>query len=290
MGHKLLAAGIVGRIGVRGFAREQKEERAAEAVDVRADVGRRGVLPLLGRHVVDRAHGYARLRQPSLLRRVVAPFGMELGQPQVQQLHLTAATEHQVGRLDVAMHQLMFVGMLQAQGRLADDLARRTSPQRPARRPAHADELLQVDAVDELHDQELDAARLAGVKGPHDVRMIQSSDRLHLAAETAQRLGIIKVTVRQDLQGDRLVEIDLAGLVDDAHAAATEFLQQFVVAQPAGLDDPAEDAFNQIGAFRKAAAVLFHLQECPAPLAKVEFDLQQFREQTVLLARGGLEQ
>ena len=84
VGHELLAAGVVGRVAVRGLSREQEEERAAEAVDVRADVGRGGVLPLFGRHVVDGAHGHARLRQAALRLGLAAPLGMKLGQPQVQ--------------------------------------------------------------------------------------------------------------------------------------------------------------------------------------------------------------
>ena len=215
--------------------------------------------------------------RPALRLSVAAPLGMKLGQAQVQQLHLAVAAEHQVGRLDVAMHQLMFVGVLKPQCRLADDLARRADAKRTAGRHVHADELLQVDAVDELHHQEMDAAGLARVVGPHDVRMIQSSDRLHLAAEAADRLGIIQVAMGKDFQGDRLVEIDLPGLVDDAHAAVAQFLQQFVVAQAARFDDPAENALDQLGAFGKSAAILFQLQKGPAALAEVEFDLQQFR-------------
>ena len=161
------------------------------------------------------------------------------------------------------MHQLMFVGVLQAQRRLADDLACRADAQRAARRLGHADELLQIDAIDVLHRQEMDPAGLARVVGPHDVRMIQPADRLHLATEAADGLGIVQVAVGQDLQGHDLVEVDLPGLVDDAHAAVADFLQQFVVAQAAGLDDPAEDAFDQFGAFGKSAAIIFHLQEVP---------------------------
>ena len=164
------------------------------------------------------------------------------------------------------------------------------TPSGPPGGRAHADELLQVDAVDELHHQEMDAAGLARVVGPHDVRMIQPSDRLHLAAETADRLGIVQVTMGKDFQGDRLVEIDLPGLVDDAHAAAAQFLQQFVVAQAARLDDAAEDALDQVGALGKSAAILFQLQKVAAPLAEVEFDLQQFPQQAVALAGRGLEQ
>ena len=222
--------------------------------------------------------------------RVAAPLGMKLGQPQVQQLHLAAAAEHQVGRLDVAMHQLMFVGVLQPQRRLADDLARRADPQRAAQRRAGGDELLQVDAVDELHHQEMDAAGLARVVGPHDVRMVQPADRLHLATEAADRLGIVQVAVGKDLEGDGLIEIDLPGLVDDAHAAVAQFLQQFVVAQAARFYDPPEDALDQLRALGKSAAILLQLHEGPAPLAEVELDLQQFPQQAVALAGRGLEQ
>ncbi len=296
VGHELLAAAVVGRVAVGRLSREQEVERATQAVDVRADVGRDGVLPLFGRHVVDRAHGRAGLRQ-AVGRSCVADHGymvpafrMKLGQSQVQELHLAAAGEHQVGRLDVAMHQLMFVGMLEPQGRLADDLAGRSHSQGTARRRANADELLQIDAVDELHHQKLDAAGLARVVSPHDVRMIQPSDRLHLAAEAGDRLIVVQITMGKDFQGHRLVEEDLPSLVDDTHAAAAQFLQQFVVAQAARFDDPAKDALDQVRALGKSAAVLFKLQKGPAALAEVQFDLQQFPQQAVALAGRGLEQ
>ena len=52
----------------------------------------------------------------------------------------------------------------------------------------------------------------------------------------------------------------------------------------------AEDALDQVGALGKSAAILFQLQEGAAPLAEVEFDFQQFRQQAVALAGGRLEQ
>ena len=45
-----------------------------------------------------------------------------------------------------------------------------------------------------------------------------------------------------------------------------------------------------VGAFGKSAAILFQLQKGPAPLAEVEFDLQQFPQQPIALAGRGLEQ
>ena len=188
------------------------------------------------------------------------------------------------------MHQLMFVGMLKPQRRLADDFARRTNPKRTARGHPRADELLQVDAVDELHDQEMHAAGLARVVGLDDVRMAQPSDRLHLPPETADRLGIIEKPMGKDFQGNDLVEIDLPGLVDNAHAAMAQFLQQFVVAQATRFDGSPEYGLDQVGTLGESDAILFKLEKIAAPLAEIEFDFQQFPEQAISVAGGGFEQ
>jgi hypothetical protein len=45
------------------------------------------------------------------------------GQPHVEHLHAAVRRQHQVGRLDVSMHQSLLVSVLQAEGGLSDDLA-----------------------------------------------------------------------------------------------------------------------------------------------------------------------
>ena len=48
---------------------------------------------------------------------------------------------------------------------------------------------MQVLALDILHDQEMDAARLAGIEGRDDVRMNQADGRLRFALKTGHGIG-----------------------------------------------------------------------------------------------------
>ena len=63
--------------------------------------------------------------------------------------------QQQVVRLDVAVDQAALVGVLQAQRRLADVVARLLDRQRPSL----LDQLGQVDALDVLHDEEMACRR-----------------------------------------------------------------------------------------------------------------------------------
>ena len=178
---------------------------------------------LLGRDVVERAHGLARAGHFVVL----SVCALEAGQAQVEDLHLPGGRDHQVRRLDVAVDQPVLVGVLQPEGRLPDQLAGVGDRQRPA--VLH--QLIEVQAVDEFHHQELRAVDLAGVECADDVRMVNRADDLHLALEAGDGLRVIEQPLRQDFQGHGLVELDVPGPIDRAHAAFAQLLEQFVVAQ-----------------------------------------------------------
>ncbi len=74
-----------------------------------------------------------------------------------------------------------------------------------------------------------------------DVRMIQRRGGLGFTLEAGQGLRIIGNVVREELQGDKAVQLYVLGFVDHAHAAAAEFLDDVVVRD--GLAD-------QVGVFR----------------------------------------
>ena len=65
-----------------------------------------------------------------------------------------------------------------------------------------------------------------------DVGMLQPAGRLNFGAGSAAgRLALARSAGQDHLEGDDAVELDLPGLVDDAHAAAAEFVEQFVFAE-----------------------------------------------------------
>ena len=69
----------------------------------------------------------------------------------------------------------------------------------------------------------------ANVVNRADVGMVQRRRRLRLALETRQRLRIARDVVGQELQRDEAVQARVLGLVDHAHAAAAQLLDDAVV-------------------------------------------------------------
>ena len=88
----------------------------------------------------------------------------------------------------------------------------------------------QAPAVDPLHG-EVEAPLAVDLVDRHDVRVVEAGRRLGLEEEPpplglrGERAGL------DDLQRDDAVEAPLAGLVDDAHAAPRDLLQQLEVAE-----------------------------------------------------------
>ncbi len=140
----------------------------------------------------------------------------------------------QVGRLDVAVDHAAFVSVPQAVGHLADVFAGDGNGQRPVLRH----EALQVYALDELHDQIAQRlARFVGdrdfpsVEGLDDVGVAQRGQGLHLAGEALHEDGVAVALGGQHLEGHGPFHVDVFGLVDHAHAAAAEPVEDAVVAQ-----------------------------------------------------------
>ena len=86
---------------------------------------------------------------------------------------------------------------------------------------------------DQLHGEELLAVVLADLVDRDDARVIEQGDGLGLVLEPAQLVVAGEQPGLDHLQGDGAVEADLAGLVDDAHAAAAQLPADLVVAEVA---------------------------------------------------------
>jgi hypothetical protein len=93
--------------------------------------------------------------------------------------------------------------------------------------------LVEAAALDQLHGEEVLPFVLADLVDGHDVEMVQAGRILRLAAK-ALDLGEGGQLARQDhLERHGPLEASLPGFVDDPHAAAGDFLHQFVIAEEA---------------------------------------------------------
>ena len=87
-------------------------------------------------------------------------------------------------------------------------------------------------AVDELHDEKVDALIVADVVDRADVRMVERCHRARLPFEPGSALRIGSPYRRQNLQGDVPAEPCVGGAEHFAHAARTDVRVDAVWAEP----------------------------------------------------------
>ncbi len=84
------------------------------------------------------------------------------------------------------------------------------------------DEMLQRLAFEMLHRDKSAAIFLTNIMNGTDVRMVQSGRSLSLSLETGKRMRVSRNIVRQEFQGNKAIKARVLGLINDAHARATE--------------------------------------------------------------------
>jgi hypothetical protein len=216
----------------RQFPGEHFIEDDAERIDVGSVIHLGRSLQLLGRHVMRGAQGRARPGERDLLRRGAD----QLGDAEVGDLHTALGIEQDVLRLDVAVQNALFVGVLQ---RLTD---LRHDGQRLSRRePPGPHRLAQVHAIHELHEQVVKAARLSKVVHADDVRVVQSGEHPAFAVETLGEVRIAGQPVGQQLERHEPVEMRRAGFEDKAHAAPADEFEDLELRKRGGDTFPRRD-------------------------------------------------
>ena len=230
---------------------ERREQDDAERPQVERRLGGRA-LELLRRHVPRRADDAPRLRDGRAIE--------ELRDAEVDDLHVVEAAarllEEDVVGLDVAVHDAVRVRLAEARERLLEDA-------RDAR-------VRELDAAPEL-DREI----APGEQLHHEIERARRRDRGLAEVEDADHVGVVEPARRarldeeprgdprrveqvrvHELDGDVAVERALVGLVDDAHAAGADALDDL----EAALDDAAHERVGVVdltrlgGAARRAKA------------------------------------
>ena len=139
--------------------------------------------------------------------------------------------EQDVLRLDVAVHHLVPVGVVQ-RGR---DLAGDGQGVRQRQLPLPLEPLPERAALHVGHDVEEQLAGLAGVVDRKDVRVGETGGELDLAeeplgADRGREVG------PEDLEGDLAVVAEVLGQEHDGHAALTELALEAVAAGETALE------------------------------------------------------
>ena len=131
---------------------------------------------------------------------------------------LAGAVDHHVRRLEIAMDDAALVGGGQPGADLPGDLE--GAVLRKASDPA--EQRCEVLAVHVLHRQESVALDLVYVVDAADVRMRDLPRHPHLGVQLGEPRGVAVDVGRQELERDRLPELEVVGAEDLAHAAAAQ--------------------------------------------------------------------
>jgi hypothetical protein len=175
---------------------------------------------LFRRHVRDGAERGPRARQAdvrgAVARSTRAGRGL-LGQPEVEQLGVTATGHENIRRLDVAMDDIAAVRGVERIDNLHGEVEQFLVRQRLAANP-----VLQRLALEQFHHDERLAVVLADLVNHADVGMIQRRRGARFAREALERRLVLRHFRGQELQGDGSAERHVLGFVHHAHTPAAE--------------------------------------------------------------------
>src|SRR6266480_186939 len=187
-----------------------------EGIDVGASVERLGA-GLLRAHVMWRADGHPGARELAARRRLRDAEIGDDGQP--------VLVEHDVVRLDVAVHDAAFVRVGQGARHLHQDLPDLRRGERAAR-GQHGRQRL---AAQELHHEIDHAAGLADAIDRDDARVLELGGRLGFPLEPLDELLVEREGERQDLDRHIALQLFFARLEDNGHPAAAQLLEDLVL-------------------------------------------------------------
>ena len=183
---------------------------------------------LFGRHVEHRAAHDIRIGFLEIGTRQRA----RAGEAEVEQLHVAVAAQHDVVRLDVAVHEADRFGGRQRRRDLDGDVEDLREWRFAA---AHA--LAQRHAVDVFGGDEVTVADAPDVVDGEDVRMIERRRRARLVLEPFAQIVVVAHRVREHFQRDRAMQLRIVREIDLSHPAGADERADFVAAEEgAGLE------------------------------------------------------
>ncbi len=180
---------------------------------------------LLRGHVAGRADDAERIRQAGLERRIIGGRRRcaRLADAEVHDLRAAVLGQHDVARLQIAVHDPGGVRDCQAIGDLAGDLDRSRGFE-----PFRLERGVERLTHDQLHHDEWPAVHVADVVDGDDVGVVQEGRQLRFAHQAFRRGAIGRELVRDELDRDQPAQTRVPRLIDLAHAARSKGADDFV--------------------------------------------------------------
>ena len=233
-------------------SRQQRVQHRPEAVHV-GGRGHRSLLSrrLLGRHVAGRPDDLSGLGQTGF-----AGLGLcsrqTPGKAKVGDVGLAVPVKQYVRRLQVTVQDAALVRVMDRACNGGHHLCRRAANFFAF--PGHltlGDCLREAAARDQFHAEIRLPVQLADFVDRHDVRMVQAGRGLGFGSEALQIRRTSQAAGPDHFHGHQAMEALLLGLVDHAHAALANLLEQVVIAKGAPLGWRRGSGGTAIGGCRK---------------------------------------
>ena len=203
--------------GVLAFERRSATEHfiqdRAYAIDIGARVATLA-LDLFGRHVIGRAH---RGREPGERE---APALDGFRDAEIHDAQRAIVTQHDIGRLEVAMDDVVFVHVIERVAHAAANFQRVRFRHWP-----HGRHEMRECVPLQVFGDNVRTALVFDRDEPQQERMIQDAADFLLTLKPPEKSRVALVLHMRDFDGDLLAALAIGGAIDHGHAAAADDLR-----------------------------------------------------------------
>src|SRR5690242_822047 len=151
-------------------------------------------------------------------------FRHKFGKTKIEELHLAAVCCKNIGRLDVAVDDGFRMSGIKSVGDLVAIVRDFFDVQGL---PGNA--MFQGLSLENLHNNEVLAFELVHVIDRADVRVIQGGSSTSFPLKALDRQMVSGNLFGEELHRDHAAQLDVLGLIDDAHPAAAELFQNAIM-------------------------------------------------------------
>lgn len=164
-------------------------------------------------------------------------YASRVPSPEVEHFHGSIGPQFDVGRLQIAVDDVLFVGSFERLRNLTGDAQRFVQWNRALRNA-----IRQGRAVHQLHHEGLDADALFDAVQPGDVGMIERGKDFRLALEAGQPIRISGDRGRQHFDRDMALQARVGCAIPLAHATGADRFENLVRAEARTCDKPCHRA------------------------------------------------